>query len=159
MRYITKLLAVICCLCAVTTVFAGGATAKKDAVSVLYVLTARAGVIAKAGKDGYTLTLNDVSPQVLWFTDRPNRKAGMLPTRGFIGHWLKPYKGDAPNVGLVHAGVVNNSGGVATPMAMELSKPIVKGSSVRFQVKMLGGDSIKLGKLQAPSIFIDDSRQ
>ena len=118
-------------------------------------LTARTGTMSKTAK-GYSLVLHQVSPQILWFTDRPNRKSGMIPTHGFIGHWHKLYQGDAPNIGLVHAGLASNTNGIATPMAMELSNPVVNGSSIRFKVKMLEGDRVKLGKLKDLAIFIDN---
>src|SRR5690606_7460730 len=57
-----------------------------DAVSLLYTVSADAGTLeAVAGSAGsYTLTLHRTDPRVVWFSDRPARRAGTMPTSGFV---------------------------------------------------------------------------
>ena len=55
---------------------------KKQSVGILFVLSAKTGIIKKT-KSGYILTLSKANPKTLWFTDRPNRKAGFMKTTKF----------------------------------------------------------------------------
>ena len=64
--------------------------------SLLLVLSAQKGVLKQTGQ-GYTLTLQAVDPKVLWFTDRPERHAGLMVTKKFITNWEKGFKNSQPN--------------------------------------------------------------
>ena len=47
--------------------------------SLLFVQNAVSGELTDSG-DGYTLTLEGVNEDTVWFTDRPARRAGTEPT-------------------------------------------------------------------------------
>src|SRR5262245_13463533 len=53
--------------------------------------------------DGTTVTLSEVSPQVMMFTDRPRRVAEAVPLQAFIDGWTKggddSFRKDPPNAG------------------------------------------------------------
>ena len=54
----------------------------------LYVQTAHSGTLSAEKADGRrTLTLNDVSPVTVYFSDRPERITGHEPTEDFIAGW------------------------------------------------------------------------
>ncbi|HEX9501515.1 MAG TPA: hypothetical protein VGA10_07680, partial [Thermoanaerobaculia bacterium] len=53
--------------------------------SLLYVQTASSGSFEPLpGTNKYRLVLSDVSPRVIYFTDRPNRIAGQVSTAEFL---------------------------------------------------------------------------
>ena len=55
-------------------------------VSLLYVQTASSGTFepVAGSTNKYRLVLNDVSPRVVYFSDRPNRMAGQVSTKEFL---------------------------------------------------------------------------
>ena len=89
-------------------------------------------------KDG-VLTLYDVPRQTLFFTDRPNRVVGNLPTDKFVARWTtdKGPNGFAtipPNAAVT----VFQSDGPKTAI-VELSNPRIDGNNLSYNVKILQG--------------------
>ncbi len=113
----------------------------------LFVQSAQAMTFA----DG-TLTLQNVAPVTIFFSDRPKRVAGHLPTRAFIANWSKgtnSFKKDPPNATLS----VFNPKAPVTVAVMELTDPNLEGGNLSFKVKMISG---KLpAKAGENSLFID----
>jgi len=100
---------------------------------------------------GDTLTLNGV-PNVIYFSDRPARKAGHLSLEKFVEMWDKgddSFKTDPPNTTL---SVLKKDG--AKNVVVELMRVEQKSGSVVFKVAVLEG-SIPCGQFKAVSIFID----
>ena len=94
--------------------------------SFLFVLRAHHGVIAKTS-GGYTLTLKGMDDKVLYFNDRPVRKAGFMTMTRFMGNWAKgkdSFKDNPPNAAIVHAALKTNEKGFAQALPVELSKPV-----------------------------------
>ncbi|MEE9213360.1 MAG: hypothetical protein V3U54_01000, partial [Thermodesulfobacteriota bacterium] len=97
----------------------------------LFVLSATSG-----GLKGDTLTLNGV-PNVIYFSDRPARKAGHMSLSNFIEMWNKGsdnYNVDPPNATL---SVLNKEG--AKNVVVELMSVEQKRGSVVFKVAVLEG--------------------
>ena len=97
----------------------------------LFVLSATSGSLK-----GDTLTLNGV-PNVIYFSDRPLRKAGHMSLSNFIEMWNKgsdSYKADPPNATL---SVLNKEG--AKNVVVELMSVEQKRGSVVFKVAVLEG--------------------
>jgi len=85
---------------------------------------------------GDTLTLNGV-PNVLYFSDRPNRVAGHLSLEKFVESWNKgvdSYKADPPNATL---SVLKKEG--AKNVVVELLSVEQKSGSIVFKVAVLEG--------------------
>jgi len=113
----------------------------------LFVLSATSGSLK-----GNTLTLNGV-PNVLYFSDRPARKAGHMSLSNFVEMWDKgvdSYKADPPNATL---SVLTKDG--AKNVVVELMSVEQKGGSVVFKVAMLEGNMT--GSFEASSLFLDIS--
>jgi len=99
---------------------------------------------------GDTLTLNGV-PNVIYFSDRPNRVAGHISLAKFVESWNKgvdSYKADPPNATL---SVLNKDG--AKNVVVELMSVEQKSGSVVFKVAVLEGMSPESFKMS--SLFID----
>ncbi len=97
----------------------------------LFVISGTSGSL-----DGDTLTLNGV-PNVIYFSDRPARKAGHMSLSEFIEMWNKgsdSYKADPPNATL---SVLNKEG--AKNVVVELMSVEQKRGSVVFKVAVLEG--------------------
>jgi len=116
----------------------------------LYVLSATSGSLK-----GDTLTLNGV-PNVVYFTDRPARKAGHISFSQFVEMWNKgsdSYKADPPNATL---SVWKKDG--AKNVVVELMSVVQKSGSVVFKVAVLEGMSpveFKTGSLYI-DLFVGD---
>ncbi len=113
----------------------------------LFVISGTSGSL-----DGDTLTLNGV-PNVLYFSDRPNRIAGHMSVSEFIEMWDKggrydSFKEDPPNATL---SVLKKDG--AKDVVVELISVVQKSGSVIFKVAVLEG-TIPEG-FRTTSLFID----
>jgi len=111
----------------------------------LYVISGTSGSL-----DGDTLTLNGV-PNVLYFSDRPARKAGHLSLEKFVESWNKgkdSFKADPPNAVL---SIFGENGSKNT--VVELMNPEVKAGSISFNVKVLQGEVPKY--VGPTSLFVD----
>jgi len=81
---------------------------------------------------GTTLTLTDVGSQTGWFTDRPYRKAGQIPTAKFLTLWDEgenSFADDPPNADFtctVDGEVVN--------FVVELASPALVGDDLSYSV-------------------------
>jgi hypothetical protein len=124
------------------TANAGG----KDA-SWLFIQTAES-----AQFDGKTLTLKNVSPSVVMFTDRPARMADTISTATFLQNWgiggNNSFQATPPTAGLTS--IVD---GVLQTATVELSEPKLDGTTLTFQADVLEGTPPKAGG--ASSLFID----
>ena len=72
--------------------------------------------------DKGTMTLNDVSPSTTFFSDRPERLAGHIPTTHFLHIWAEgsdSFKNDPPNANL---SILGEKEGV-TNIIVEISNP------------------------------------
>ena len=111
----------------------------------LYVMSGTSGSL-----DGDTLTLNGV-PNVIYFSDRPARKAGHLSLEKFVEMWDKgddSFKADPPNATL---SVLKKDG--AKNVVVELMNPKVKAGSISFNVKVLQGEVPK--SFGHSTLFVD----
>jgi hypothetical protein len=126
---------------------AATAKAAGKEVSWLFIQTAQS-----AQFDGKTLTLKNISPSVVMFTDRPARAAEAIPTVTFLTYWGKggtqSFQSKPPNAGLTS--VVDGKLQTAT---VELTKPHLDGTTLTYQVRVLEGTVPTSGG--ASSVFID----
>ena len=72
--------------------------------SFLFMQTAHSGTLsAKEGDGKRTLTLNDVSPVTVYFSEKPDREAGHESTAEFIAEWSvgeDSFEANPPNAAL-----------------------------------------------------------
>jgi hypothetical protein len=115
---------------------------KSQKVSVLYALTAARGTLTavEGKKRTYVLTLRAASDHVTWFTDRPARQSGFLPTAGFVSRWAgQGFDADPPNVALV---VREPSGATDTVVAV-MTRPKVTKGVFTARLRVLSMDQAK----------------
>jgi len=113
--------------------------------SYLFVISGTSGSLK-----GDTLTLYGV-PNVIYFSDRPARKAGHLSLEKFVESWNKgvnSFKADPPNATL---SVLKKDG--AKNVVVELMSVELKNGSLYFKVVELEGKSKEA--FEAPALFID----
>ncbi len=113
--------------------------------SYLFVISGTSGSL-----DGDTLTLNGV-PNVIYFTDRPNRIAGHISVSEFVELWNKgsdSFKADPPNATL---SVLKKDG--AKNVVVELMSVEQKSGSVVFKVSVLEGTTP--GSFKTAALFSD----
>ena len=132
-------------------------THAKQKVSFLFVLRANNGVIAKTD-GGYTLTLKGMDDKVLYFSDRPVRKAGFITMTQFMSDWAagkNSFQTNPPNAAIVHAALKTNEKGIAQAIPVELTNPVVSKDGWVFHLKDIQGN-ISIGSYNGIDIFIDD---
>lgn len=97
------------------------------------------------------LTLENVSPVTVFFTDRPERIAGNMKTTAFVPFWSEgedSFKSDPPN-----ADISIVDGKTLKQTVVELQDPALDGNTLTYTVKILQGDMPAAGTDVA--VFID----
>ena len=115
-------------------------------VEYLFVLTAESATLA----DG-VLTMGDVNPATLYFSDRPDRLAGHETTEEFVASWGEgddSFASKPPNATLSVL-----SGPEPQDVVVVLREPRLEGGDLEFSVEVLEGNPEIAGG--ANSLFID----
>ena len=91
--------------------------------------------------DDKTLRLVNVSPQTIWFTDRPVRKAGHVTMTNYMKEWTAAagkdnFSKDPPNATLsvYEPGQADN-----TLTVVEIFDPVVQGKDLVYRYKLIEG--------------------
>ncbi|MEM6462122.1 MAG: hypothetical protein AAF724_09420 [Pseudomonadota bacterium] len=111
-------------------------TPQQKPVQKSYLFVQQAGSLTYA--DG-KLTLADLSPSTLFFTDRPERKAGNISNEGFAALWSDEsgngFKSDPPNAAIAIVGDTS-----ADPVVVELISADLNGKDLTFSVRAVSGE-------------------
>lgn len=119
-----------------------------NAVDYLLVQTAKGLTFDKSTS---TLSLTDISPVTLFFSDRPERVAGNMKTSAFIPFWSHgkdSFAKDPPNADV---SIIEGDG--MRQVIVVLQDPMLEGDILRYKVKILQGDMPAKGA--DASVFID----
>jgi hypothetical protein len=103
--------------------------------------------------DQATLTLGDVSPSTLYFSDRPERVVGHLTTEQFVNQWSEgpnSFLEDPPNAVLSYVGTGDD---IPSDAVVVLRDPTVSGSSLTYSIEVL--DGTVPAESGAVTLFID----
>lgn len=126
------------------------AHAADDKVQLMFVQSAES---LKA--DDKTLRLVNISPQAIYFSDRPKRVAGHLTMPAYLEEWTAAagpnnFAKNPPNatVSVYETGQSTNTLAVVT-----LSQPVVEGKDLVYRYKLVEGKVPTAGG--ATSLFID----
>jgi hypothetical protein len=122
-----------------------GTTAQAD---FLFVQTAKS---MSYDPDSKKLTLSDVSPVTLFFSDRPERTAGNMTTAAFVPFWSRgkdSFLSDPPNADLSLL-----EGNTLRQVVVVLKDPVLEGNNLTYTVEVLRGDMPSSGN--DASVFID----
>ncbi len=110
--------------------------------SFLYVQSAHSGTLSVPKADGtQTLTLNDVSPVTVFFSERPDRETGHQPTAEFINEWSvgeDSFENNPPNAALDIIG--ENSQNISIIELMK-AKYDVQNKTLEYEVIVLDNES------------------
>jgi len=89
--------------------------------------------------DQMTLTLEDVSPSTLYFSDRPERVVGHMTTEQFVQQWTEgpnSFFEDPPNAVLSY---VDTGDDIPSDAVVVLRDPVASGSSLSYSIEVLEG--------------------
>jgi len=96
--------------------------ARDSGPSWLFSHTAASGSLEPRSDGTFTLTLTDVDPHVIAFTDRPNRDAIVIDAGALIASWDAVFGDSPPNVVLVE----HTSAGATNSVALTISNPVIR---------------------------------
>ena len=135
----------------------GSSDNENQTANWLFSQTADAGNISPNGDDTWTLTLSNVDPVVLGFTDRPLREARAGDVGKLVEAWPLMFADSNPN-GVV---VAHNARGETNSAVVELMDPKLNGSTMTYTVRVLtneGGPATPDAtyNFEQVSVFIDD---
>ncbi len=133
---------------------------------VLFTQLAKSAVVTKFDETHSQLTLKNVHPEIVWFTDRPHREAGDVPNAEFIKNWNKgenSFAENPPNATVVY--LYEDAKGVYEQgnRVVELTNPqyIPKDKTFTYFMKGIGNAKVmpmpKDAKLMNVALFIDSA--
>lgn len=137
-------------VCLGAAAMAGAALAQSDAANADFLFVQTAPEMA-FDADQDRLTLRNVSPVTLFFSDRPERIAGNMTTKAFVPFWSTgsdSFLSDPPNADL---SILED--GELRQTVVALRNPVLDGSDLHYTVQIIDGDLPVLG--QNVSVFID----
>jgi len=148
MRYTVRLVFAVSILFGIDTAFAAAENVIDDSKypRYLFVLSAQSGSL-----EGNKLTLDGV-PNVIYFSDRPNRIAGHMSLEKFLEMWDKgadSFKEDPPNAVLSISDEYGEKNAV-----LKLSQPLIKENALNFKTRIIEGNIPHA--FQNATIFIDN---
>lgn len=127
---------------------------------VVFIQIANSGTLIPTGTDptAYKLVLNQVSPFTTYFTDRPNRISGLLPTNQFVDLWhTQDIVSTPPNVALETR---DSKNGQRINKVLVLSNPIYdsKNQQIYYNAKVLDKNINRMNSMMLgyTVLFIDD---
>jgi microcystin-dependent protein len=136
--------------------------------SLLFALDAGSGTLAPTGKGHFTLTLKGVDRRTTWFSDRPQRDAGRVATKGLFSAWRGlGFRKSPPNAALVIDHGRADRDTVAFELKLRSYQP--RRHRVRFAARALGSLGNGLSHLNrrldgrgprrfgAASLFVDNT--
>lgn len=136
----------------------------ESANSVLFVQSSNSGHWEPLGDGQFLLTLTSLAPNVVAFTDRPDRLASTLSNEAFSQQWASfGFNQSPPNAALVvHDAPVNKN-----TLIIELSDPQIAGETIQYTASVLptpggtfaqfGADEELLTNFERASLFIDNA--
>lgn len=83
------------------------------------------------------LYLDGMRPRTLFFTDRPERKTGQVPSASFLDLWDRgpdSFESDPPNASLAFL-----DGGRQREAVVVLTDPVLDGTTLSYRVTLLEG--------------------
>ena len=104
------------------------------AEQAMFVQTATGSI----SKDG-TLTLTEVTPSTIYFSDRPQRVAGHMATSDFVDLWAEgenSFASDPPNAVL---SVLAASNGAPQEAVVVITEPRLEGGQLSYGIEVLEG--------------------
>lgn len=159
----TSLGALLCSAVFATSTISTTSTAKpKPKVEMLFTQMAQSASLTPIkNKSGwYKLTLTGVNGSTTWFTDRPQRKTGVVATSQFVQDWTKgkaSFSSDAPNASMVYL-TGHKPVHVQKQVVMKLTNPIysAKSKTLSYDVNLVG-NSVTLAKNGREVVLFIDS--
>jgi hypothetical protein len=137
---------------ALTLLSAGAAEAEEAKPMLMFVqLSASAVIDRAAGK----IRLVNLSPQTVYFADRPVRLAGHITLENYMKEWTSKagadnFSKDPPNAAL---SVYEPNQADSTLAIVEIRNPKIEGADLVYDFKLIGGTLPASGG--ATSLFID----
>ena len=105
-----------------------------EAEESMFVQTAR-----RVTSDGASITLQDVTPSTLYFSDRPQRVVGHMATADFVDLWGvgdNSFETDPPNAVL---SFVDAGADAPTEAVVVITKPTLEGGELSYAIEVLEG--------------------
>lgn len=123
----------------------------------LFFQTASHGTLVKNKDNSYTLTLENSPKYIDYFTDRPERKAGMISLKQFIALWKnKNIKNNFSEVPPNAAIAMKPISGHSQNFVAVVSEPAYTNSTISYKLTIISKQPIHPGNIAHLNMFFDD---
>ena len=144
--------------------------ATEDSFELLFIQNAGVTTLTPGSGGVHTLTLSGIASQTLYFTNRPARISGALPTTSFIAGFTAMFSDAPPNAAII--GHATAGADEEEVVVAELTNPVLAGDSLTYDITIISAadasagafESEPLEALDAPReyaevhLFIDDAQ-
>ncbi len=93
--------------------------------------------------EGNTLRLENVNPHTVYFSDRPKRLAGLMPTDKMIASWSKTFGDDPPNATPVLHEKISEKGVSTSEIVITLLSAKYEGDVLIYKYKVILGEVLE----------------
>lgn len=134
---------------------------QNELIEFLAIQIAKSGSISQINETVYTLELNNVSPKIILFSDRPERIVESVSTSDFVGNWFtgpNSFASDAPNDALI---VENAETTQVETAIIESFAPMydMNTNTLRYTIIPENATSIDLPREYGQSILVIDTTE
>lgn len=115
---------------------ASPAAPTRQTVSLLYAVSGASATMTLLPGSGnrYAFTLRGADARTVWFSDRPARDSGTLPTSGLVGQWAGiGFAADPPNVAIA----LHDPVGATDTIVAVMRRPSLRGGVLRATMQVL----------------------
>ncbi len=139
------------------TVTAAQNAKDKSNTQLLFLAAAPKAVLTQDKNGSYELTVSNALGNMAYFTNRPERKSGLIEVDKFITLWTnKEIKNNfATNPPNVAVAMLMENGHKQSFIAI-MNKPLVKGNLITYPLTKISKNKITTGTSVNTIIFIDD---
>lgn len=127
-------------------------------VEMLFSFSGKTALLQYESKNQYKVTINKLSPHIVYFSDRPIREADLISINDFLNLWYKPNKNSFANIApnIVLSG--QNKQEQITSYVFIMSQPTynVSQQQLSFAAKLVSKQKLPLlVKLNNITVFVD----
>ncbi|CAM2764145.1 hypothetical protein [Legionella worsleiensis] len=123
----------------------------------LFFLTAAEGNLEKGNSDSYVLKINHAPEFVNYFSERPERRSGIMKLERFNSFWTNNeinnnFKTNPPNAALVMV----DTHGTRQEFVAVITYPLLTDGQLTYQLRPLKTTKVTTGTFKYLLMFIDD---
>jgi hypothetical protein len=132
--------------------------AGEDSFELLFIQNAGATTLTPGSGGVHTLTLSGIATQTLYFTNRPARVSGALPTTSFVAAFTAMFSDAPPNAAII--GHATAGADEEEVVVAALTNPVLAGDTLTYDIEVIPAPEASAGAFESePLTALDGPRE